>query len=61
MTPMAPSVEDAVRTDNRLTDDQKAALLAVYRSYVAQNAAVKRRTQTTAAETPARAAPERRS
>ena len=33
-----PSVEDAVRADTRLTDDQKAALLAVHRSYVAQNA-----------------------
>ena len=33
------SVEEAVRADLRLTDDQKAALLAVHRSYVAQNAA----------------------
>ncbi len=32
-----PSVEDAVRADSLLTDDQKAAILAVYRSYVAQN------------------------
>ena len=33
----SPSVEEAVRADARLTDDQKAALLAVHRSYVAQN------------------------
>lgn len=35
-----PSVEDAVRSDPLLTDDQKAAILAVYRSYVAQNVAI---------------------
>lgn len=35
-----PSVEDAVRADSLLTDDQKAAILAVYRSYVAQNVAI---------------------
>ena len=35
----APSVEDAVRADPRLTEDQRAAMLAVYRSYVAQNTA----------------------
>lgn len=35
----APSVEDAVRADRRLTDDQRAAILAVYRSYLAQNRA----------------------
>ena len=35
-----PSVEEAVRADTRLTDDQKAALLAVHRSYVAQNTAI---------------------
>ena len=35
-----PSVEDAVRADTRLSDDQKAALLAVHRSYVAQNTAI---------------------
>jgi len=34
-----PSVEDAVRADGRLSDDQKAAMLAVYRSYLAQNTA----------------------
>lgn len=33
------SVEDALRGDRNLTEDQKAALLAVYRSYIAQNAA----------------------
>ena len=32
-----PTVVDAVRTDPRLTDDQKQALLAVYRSYVQAN------------------------
>jgi transcriptional regulator with XRE-family HTH domain len=36
--PEVPSVEDAVRADTRLTDEQRAALLAVYRSYVAENA-----------------------
>ena len=35
-----PSVEEAIRPDQRLTDDQKAALLAVHRSYIAQNATV---------------------
>ncbi len=34
-----PSVEDAIRTDDLLSDDQKSAILAVYRSYIAQNAA----------------------
>ena len=34
-----PSVEDAIRSDPRLTDDQRTAMLAVYRSYVAQNTA----------------------
>lgn len=32
-----PRVEAAVRADPRLSDDQKAALLAVYRSYVESN------------------------
>ena len=39
-TSAGPSVEDAVRADSLLTDDQKAAILAVYRSYVAQNVAI---------------------
>ena len=30
----APSVTEAIRADPRLSDDQKVALLAVYRSYV---------------------------
>lgn len=30
----APSVTDAIRADPRLSDDQKVALLAVYRSYL---------------------------
>ncbi len=30
--PAAPSTEDAIRADPRLSDDQKAALIAVYRS-----------------------------
>ncbi|HSP03476.1 MAG TPA: helix-turn-helix transcriptional regulator [Acidimicrobiales bacterium] len=34
-----PSVEDAIRADGLLSDDQKAAMLAVYRSYVARNTA----------------------
>lgn len=33
------SVEDAIRADTRLSQDQRAAMLAVYRSYVAQNTA----------------------
>lgn len=33
-----PSVEDAVRADELLNDDQRSAILAVYRSYIAQNA-----------------------
>lgn len=37
---VGPSVEEAVRGDIRLSDDQKAAILAVYRSYVAQNVAI---------------------
>jgi hypothetical protein len=28
----APRTEDAIRADKRLTDEQKAALVAVYRS-----------------------------
>jgi hypothetical protein len=34
-----PSVEDAIRADTRITEDQKSAMLAVYRSYLAQNTA----------------------
>jgi transcriptional regulator with XRE-family HTH domain len=34
-----PSTEAAIRADPDLTDDQKTALLAVYRSYVAANQA----------------------
>jgi transcriptional regulator with XRE-family HTH domain len=30
------ATEDAIRADNRLSDDQKAALLAVYRSMIQQ-------------------------
>jgi transcriptional regulator with XRE-family HTH domain len=30
--PAAPSTEDAIRADQRLSDEQKAALIAVYRS-----------------------------
>lgn len=37
-TSPGPSVEETVRADPLLTDDQKAAILAVYKSYVAQNA-----------------------
>jgi hypothetical protein len=33
----SPSVPDAVRADEHLTAEQKAALLAVYRSYVDAN------------------------
>ena len=32
-----PSVSDAVQADRHLTDEQKSALLAVYRSYVEGN------------------------
>jgi transcriptional regulator with XRE-family HTH domain len=35
--PAGPSTEDAIRRDPRLSDDQRAALLAVYRSYAAEN------------------------
>ncbi|HEU5083338.1 MAG TPA: helix-turn-helix transcriptional regulator [Acidimicrobiales bacterium] len=38
-----PSVEDAIRADPRITDDQKSAMLAVYRSYIAQNTAASTR------------------
>ena len=34
-----PSVEDAIRADTKLSDEQRSAMLAVYRSYVAQNTA----------------------
>ena len=34
-----PSTEHAIRADSQLTDDQKQALLVVYRSYVAANSA----------------------
>jgi transcriptional regulator with XRE-family HTH domain len=33
----AVSTEDAIRHDPKLTSDQRAALLAVYRSYAAEN------------------------
>jgi transcriptional regulator with XRE-family HTH domain len=32
-----PTTEHAIRADPRLTDDQRTALLGVYRSYVEQN------------------------
>ena len=32
--PPPPTVEDAVRADERLTPDQRAALLSVYRSFL---------------------------
>ena len=35
--PDPPSTEAAIRADARLTQDQKEALLSVYRSYVADN------------------------
>jgi len=35
--PTPPSVEEAIRRDERLTKDQKAALLSVYRSYVGED------------------------
>ncbi|MGV3759582.1 MAG: helix-turn-helix domain-containing protein [Actinomycetota bacterium] len=34
--PAKPSVEEAIRADERLSKDQKAALLSVYQSYVAE-------------------------
>jgi hypothetical protein len=34
-----PDTESAIRADDRLSDDQKQALLSVYRSYVQTNAA----------------------
>jgi len=33
--PPKPSVEDVIRADDRLSKDQKAALISVYQSYVA--------------------------
>lgn len=33
----APGVEDAIRAESRLTDDQKEALISVYRAYLARN------------------------
>jgi transcriptional regulator with XRE-family HTH domain len=38
-----PDTEAAIRGDDRLTDDQKQALLSVYRSYVQANADTLRR------------------
>jgi transcriptional regulator with XRE-family HTH domain len=35
--PARPSVEDAVQADERLTDEQRAALLSVHRSFVESN------------------------
>jgi len=34
-----PDTESAIRADDRLSDDQKQALLSVYRSYVQANSA----------------------
>jgi transcriptional regulator with XRE-family HTH domain len=36
--PAEPSTEDAIQRDERFTNEQKKALLAVVRSYVADNA-----------------------
>ena len=36
-SPPAASTEDAIRRDNRFTDDQKHALLSVVRSYLQSN------------------------
>ena len=33
----ARTTEESIATDDRLTDEQRAALLAVYRSYIEQN------------------------
>jgi transcriptional regulator with XRE-family HTH domain len=33
----SPVTEAAIRADRKLTDDQKEALLSVYRSYIANN------------------------
>ncbi len=41
--PPGPSVEDAIRADTLISDDQKSAMLAVYRSYIAQNTAARGR------------------
>jgi len=35
--PELPDTESAIRSDDRLSDDQKQALLSVYRSYVQAN------------------------
>lgn len=35
---LRPSTEETIRIDPKLTEDQKSALLAVYRSYIAENA-----------------------
>lgn len=35
--PKAPGTEAAIRADRTLTDDQKEALLSVYRSYLSNN------------------------
>jgi transcriptional regulator with XRE-family HTH domain len=41
--PPPPTVEEAVRADPRLSSDQRAALLSVYRSFVEDEPAEKRR------------------
>jgi hypothetical protein len=41
-TPAPPSVEEAVQGDPRLNDDQRAALLSVYRSFVEDEPAPRR-------------------
>ncbi len=42
-TPRPPTVEAAVQADPRLTSDQRAALLSVYKSFVDDEPAKKRR------------------
>jgi transcriptional regulator with XRE-family HTH domain len=45
--PPAPTVEDAVKADPRLSPDQRAALMSVYRSFVESDAGKPRSTART--------------
>jgi transcriptional regulator with XRE-family HTH domain len=47
----SPSAEEAIRADHRLTDEQRVALLAVYKSYVASNTAEPRGAKAARAKT----------
>jgi hypothetical protein len=45
--PAPPTVEEAIEADGRLTDEQRQALIGVYRSYLDANASARPSGRTT--------------